>query len=80
MDETIQQLLEAKDTIISKQQEAITLLEQLAEARRVAFVNQCKELAEHRQFDNSHKHPWLFFWFCLLRNVWPFSLWYGRFQ
>ena len=77
----LQQLLDAKDPTIELQQEKITLLEQLAEDRRLAFLHQCKELAEHRDL-HTHikKGPWGFFWWLLLENVWPFSVWYHRFD
>ncbi len=38
------------------------------------------ELAYHRQFDRSRKHLWHFFWWLLINNVWPFSIWYHRFE
>lgn len=39
------------------------------------------ELAHHREFSEySRKHPWQFFLWLLLNNVWPFSLWYHRFD
>ena len=80
MDEQIQQLLDVKDRIIEQQQENIALLEDLVEARRVALVNQAQELAHHRSFEHSRKHPWRFFWWLVLNNVWPFSVWYHRFD
>jgi hypothetical protein len=74
-----QQLLDAKDHIIEQQEEKITLLEELAETRRLNLMAQTRELAEHRQFEHySRKDRWGFFWWLLLQNVWPFSIWYGR--
>ena len=81
MDELTQKLLDAKDRTIELQQEQITLLETLAESRRLAFMYQCKELAEHRDLHKNIKNgPWGFFWWLLLGNVWPFSIWYHRFD
>lgn len=77
----LQQLLDAKDRIIEQQQEQITLLQELAETRRVNLMVQCKELAEHRDLHTHiRKGPWGFFWWLLLENVWPFSVWYHRFD
>jgi hypothetical protein len=80
MDEQIQKLLVAKDTIIEQLEEQNELLKDLAESRRLAHMHQCKELAEHRQFVHTRNHPWRFFWWLVLRNVWPFSIWYSRFD
>lgn len=77
----MEELLKAKDQIITKQAEQILLLEQLAEERRKAFVAQSRELAERREFEeslNMSKAAFLRFW--LLEDVWPFSLWYRRFD
>ena len=71
-------LLNTKDRIIGQLEEKCSLLEELAETSRLNLMAQCRELAEHRQFDSAIKHPWSFFGWLLLRNVWPFSLWYGR--
>ena len=39
------------------------------------------ELAPHRRWNNfARKQPWRFALFLLLNDVWPFSLWYGRFE
>ena len=39
------------------------------------------ELAPHRQWDNFAKRErWRFALFLLLSDVWPFSLWYHRFD
>lgn len=81
MDEQIQQLLDAKDRIIEQQEEHVTLLEELAEQRRLAFMHQTKELAEHRDLqDHIKEGPWRFALWLLLENVWPFSVWYHRFD
>lgn len=79
MDAT-KELLNAQEEIIRQQQQKIVLLEELAEQRRLAYMHQCRELAEHREFDAAIKHPWLFFWWLLLKDVWPFSHWYHRFD
>ncbi len=76
----LQQLLDANARIIEQQEEQIELLKDLAETRRLGFLHQCKELAEHRQFEHSRNHPWQFFWWLVLRNVFPFSIWYHRFD
>jgi len=73
-------LLASKDRIIGQQEEQIGLLAVLAETRRLNLMAQSQELAEHRQFEESRNHPWQFFWWLLLRNVWPFSVWYHRFD
>ena len=73
-------IIEAKDKIIGQQQEQIALLEELAEQRRIAFHHQSKELAELRQYHHVNKCRWGFFWWLLLHNVWPFTLWYRKFE
>jgi hypothetical protein len=80
IEQKVQLLLDAKDKQIELLTEQIVLLQELAEQRRLAFMHQCKELANHRQFEHSRNHPWAFFWYCMLRNVWPFSIWYHRFD
>jgi hypothetical protein len=80
MDPHTEKLLAAKDAIITHQEEQIALLQKLAETRRLNLLAQCRELAEHRQFEHSRNHPWGFFWWLLLENIWPFSLWYHRFD
>jgi hypothetical protein len=74
------ELLNAKDRIIEQQQEQIVLLQELAEQSRLAFLHQSKELAKHRQFDIVSKDRWGYFWWLLLNNIWPFSIWYHRFD
>jgi hypothetical protein len=73
-----QQLLDVKDRIIEQQQEKITLVEQLAEARRLHLMAQCKELAQHREFSLAFEHPIRAVCWLLFHQVWPFSIWYGR--
>jgi hypothetical protein len=70
----MQQLLDVKDRIIEQQQEQIVLLGELAEQRRLAFLHQCNELAQHRRFDAARNNLFGFFFFCFLRDVWPFKL------
>lgn len=73
MDDQFQKLIDAKDTTIQQLEEQNELLKQLAESRRLAHLHQCKELAEHRRFVEARKHPLGFFFFCFLRDVWPFK-------
>ena len=81
MDEQTQTLLDVKDRIIEQQQEKMTQLEDLAEARRLNLMYQTKELAEHRDLrEHIRQGPWRLFWWLLLENVWPFSVWYHRFD
>lgn len=75
-----QQLLDVKDRIIEQLEEKITLLEQLAESRRLNLMFQCKELAQHREFSLAFEHPVKAVCWLLFRNVWPFSIWYHRFD
>jgi hypothetical protein len=76
-----QTLLAAKDRIIGQQEEHITLLEALAESRRLAFMYQTKELAEHRELHEHIKQgPLRFALWSLLKDVWPFAVWYHRFD
>jgi hypothetical protein len=69
-----QQLLDVKDRIISQLEEQIVLLGELAEQRRLALMHQSNELAQHRRFDIASKNLLGFFFFCFLRDVWPFKL------
>lgn len=80
MNDQLQQLLDVKDRIIEQQEEKITLLEELAESRRLHLMHQCKELAEHREFSLAFEQPIRAVTWLLFHQVWPFSLWYGRFQ
>jgi hypothetical protein len=63
-----------KDAIIEQ-------LEELAEQRRLDYMNQCKELAARRESD---KHidgaPWRFACWLMFKDLWPFSIWYHRFD
>ncbi len=81
MDTQVEQLLAAKDRIIGQQEEHITLLEALAESRRLVFMYQTKELAEHRELHEHVKQgPLRFALWSLLKDVWPFSIFYHRFE
>jgi hypothetical protein len=80
IDPQVQQLLDAKDRIMAAQQEQITLLQELAEQRRLVHLHQTRELAEWRAYGVARKHRWGFFWWLLLQDVWPFSIWYHRFD
>jgi hypothetical protein len=81
MEPQVQQLLDAKDTIIEQQQTQIVLLQELAEQRRLVHLHQSKELAELRDLhEYSRNKRWVFFFWLLLENVWPFSIWYHRFE
>lgn len=61
--------------------EAIIRQQRLIIRDQQATINQQRtELAYHRQFEHSRNHPWFFFWWLLLHNVWPFRWWYGRFD
>jgi hypothetical protein len=76
-----EKLLAAKDRISEQQEQTITLLEELAETRRLNLLAQSQELAEHRDIhEHIKKGPWRFALWCLLHEVWPFSIWYGRFD
>jgi len=74
MDHQIKALLNAKDEQIRLQEVQIELLKDMAEQRRLALTHQSRELAEHRQWEAAHKNPVGFFFFCFLRDVWPFKL------
>jgi hypothetical protein len=76
-----QQLLDAKDKLIGLQEQEIELLKDLAETRRLNLMHQCKELAEHRELHEYIKQgPWRFARYLLIHDVWPFSIWYHRFD
>jgi hypothetical protein len=76
-----EQLLAAKDRIIEQQEEQIELLKELAETRRLNLMFQTKELAEHRDLHEYIKQgPWRFALYLLINDVWPFSVWYHRFE
>jgi hypothetical protein len=68
-----QQLLDAKD-------KQIELLESIVEQRRLTLMYQSKELADLREYHHVNKQRWGFFWYLVLSNVWPFSIWYHRFE
>lgn len=74
IDPQVQQLLDAQDRIIEQLEEQNELLKQLAESRRLTLLYQCNELAQHRRFDAASKNLLGFFFFCFLRDVWPFKL------
>jgi hypothetical protein len=39
------------------------------------------ELAPHRQWNSfARREPWRFALFLLLKDIWPFRWWYGRFE
>jgi hypothetical protein len=80
MEPQVQQLLDAKDTIIEQQQTQIVLLQELAEQRRLVHLHQCKELAELRRYHHVNMHRWGFLLFMLVGDIWPFSIWYHRFE
>jgi hypothetical protein len=75
-----QQLLDVKDRIIEQQEEQIELLKELAETRRLGFMYQTKELAVRRQFSEAFEYPTQAVLWLLLSDVWPFSIWYHRFD
>ena len=65
--------MEDKDSIIRQQG--------LIMADQTNTINQLRtELAYHRQWEHRIACPWSFFWWLLLQDVWPFRLWYGRFD
>lgn len=69
----VQQLLDAQATLIAQLQEKITLLEELAEARRLHLMAQSKELADLRRYHHVNTRRWGFFWFLVLGDIWPFK-------
>ena len=75
-----QQLLDVKDRIISQLEEQIVLLGELAEQRRLALLHQCKELAELRKYHFVNNNRWGFLLFMLVGDIWPFAIWYRRFE
>lgn len=63
-----------KDAIIKQQELIIRDLTTTNNALRI-------ELAPHRQWNSfARQQPWRFALFLLLSEVWPFSLWYHRFD
>jgi hypothetical protein len=81
MDHQIQALLNAKDEQIKLQEVQIELLKDMVEQRRLALTHQSRELADHRDLHQySRKSRWGFFWWLALNNIWPFSIWYHRFD
>jgi hypothetical protein len=63
----------SKDAIIEQQR--LIIRDQL-----LVIDKQRCELAERRQFSAASEHPWQYFWWLLLHDLWPFSIWYGRFN
>lgn len=74
-------LLSAKEEIIKHQEEKIELYEQLRVAMEKQIERQRLELAEHRQWYRFAKsEPWHFACWLMFKDVWPFSIWYHRFD
>jgi hypothetical protein len=71
-------LLVAQKRIIHQQEEQIELLGRLEEGHRLHLMAQSQELAERRQFSEAFEHPAQAVVWLLLKDIWPFSLWYGR--
>lgn len=66
--------MEDKDAIIRQQGLII--------ADQTNTINQLRtELAPHRQWDSfARRERWRFALWLLINDVWPFSLWYHRFD
>ena len=74
-------LLQAKDTIIEHQAELLRSQSTICQCQRSVLEAQRLELAERRLKDRLiDAEPWGFALFLLLKDVWPFSLWYHRFD
>jgi hypothetical protein len=80
IDPQVQQLLDAQDRIIEQLKEQNELLKQLAESRRLAFLHQCKELADLRKYHFVNNNRWGFLLFMLVGDIWPFAILYRRFE
>jgi hypothetical protein len=69
-----QKLLDGADNYAT-----IERLEELAEQRRLDYMNQCQELAERREFSvYGNGSPWRFACWLMFKDLWPFSIWYRR--
>lgn len=66
--------MEDKDAIIQQQWSIIK--------DQQTTINQLRtELAPFRTWNSfARREPWRFALYLLLKDIWPFSLWYGRFE
>jgi hypothetical protein len=79
LDPQVQELLESKDRIIDGFRILCEEQRVVMEKLRLAYMNQCKELAARREFSvYADGSPWCFARWLMFKDVWPFSIWYHR--
>jgi hypothetical protein len=79
-DKTVQQQsLESKNRIIEGFRILCEEQRMVCEKLRLAYMNQCQELAERREFSKySSREPWRYACWLMFKDLWPFSIWYRR--
>jgi len=75
----VQELIEALEEQIKLKEATIKLLEGIVDSQKERLALQHNELAERRFRDHLvDESPWGFAAWMLLKDVFPFSLWYHR--
>jgi hypothetical protein len=70
-----------EEELIQAQEKQIALLKEESQLLRQLADQQHQELARHRQREHLiDNDEWGFVRWLLLRDVWPFSWWYHRFE